>query len=257
VVASIIADDNGIVAETVSMGAEAERLGLAVERILDEGTPVRKGDEITRFSGDPKQVVTAEDVLIGLLAKPSGIATAAHRFVEKAGDRPKIVSGAWKKMPGSQKDAIRRAVLVGRASYRMTRSPFVYLDKNYVRILGGIRASLEAVAKLKGHERVVQLKGRYKDIALEALEAAEGGADVVHIDTGETEDVRRVRDELARTGMRNKVRIAFSGNVRLGDMDLLRTLDIDILDIGRQIVDAPLLDMRMEVIDDEGTAGSE
>jgi nicotinate-nucleotide pyrophosphorylase (carboxylating) len=51
--------------------------------------------------------------------------------------------------------------------------------------------------------------------------------------------------------MRGKVNIAFGGDIRLGNIDELKTLDIDILDIGRQIVDAPLLDMRLDVVDTE------
>jgi len=250
IVAAIIADDDGIVVETTSAADEARKLGLSMIFILDEGSPVRKGAEIARFQGSPKQVVMAEDVLIGVMAKPSGIATAALEFVEKAGDKPRIVSGAWKKIPASQKDTIRRAVVVGGAFYRITRHPFVYLDKNYIRLLGGIQRSLEAVANLSHHENVVQLKGRYKDIVSEATEAVQYGADILHIDTGQLGDVTRVVGELVRLGTRDKVRIAFSGNIQLEDMDMLRTLDIDILDIGRQIVDAPLLDMRMEVIDD-------
>lgn len=255
VVTSIIADDDGIVVETTQVADEAGRLGLSLERILDEGTPVQKGDEIARFHGNPKQVVMAEDMLIGLMAKPSGIATAARKFVKKAGTKPKIVSGAWKKMPASQKDAIRRAVVAGGAFCRISDEPFVYLDKNYVKIFGGIKESLEAVASMAGRKKVVQLKGRHKDIVLEACEAAQYGADILYVDTGRPEDVTRVVQELVRLGRRDKETIAFGGNVRLEDMDTLKALDIDILEIGRQIVDAPLLDMRMEVIDDEEGVG--
>ena len=251
IVAAIIADDDGIVVETASAADEARKLGLSLIHILDEGTPVQKGDEIVRFRGSPEQVVLAEDVLIGLMAKPSGIATAARKFVEKAGNRPKIVSGAWKKMPASQKDAIRRAVVAGGAFYRMSRNPFVYLDKNYTKIFGGIKESLEAVANLGDCKKVLQLKGRYKDIVLEAREAVQYGADILYIDTGRPGDVSLVSEELIRLKMRSRVSVAFGGNVRLEDMDTLKALDIDILDIGRQIVDAPLLDMRMEVIDVE------
>jgi len=254
VVGSVVADDDGIIVETTVAAEEARRLGLTLEQILDEGTRVRKGDEIARFCGSPKQVVMAEDVLIGIMAKPSGIATAAYRFVEKAGARLRIVSGAWKKMPVSQKDAIRRAVVAGGALCRMSRHPFVYLDKNYIKLLGGIRASLEAVAGLRDREKVAQLKGRYADIVSEAHEAVQFGADILHIDTGNSEDVRQVVRELIRLGIRDSVTIAYSGNIRLDDMERLKTLDIDILDIGRQIVDAPLLDMRMEVIDNGNTS---
>ena len=112
VTASIIADDSGIVVGTTLAKQEAEKLGLSLERILDEGSQVTKGDEIARFRGNPKQVVMAEELLIGLIAKPSGIATAARKAVEAAGGRPQIVCGAWKKMPWSLKDTIRRAAAI-------------------------------------------------------------------------------------------------------------------------------------------------
>ncbi len=35
----------------------------------------------------------------------------------------------------------------------------------------------------------------------------------------------------------------------LEDLEAMKELDLDILDIGRQIVDAPLLDMRLELVD--------
>jgi nicotinate-nucleotide pyrophosphorylase (carboxylating) len=45
------------------------------------------------------------------------------------------------------------------------------------------------------------------------------------------------------------VRLAFGGGVQLTDIDRLRELDVDIVDVGRAIVDAPLLDMRFRVVD--------
>lgn len=246
VVACIIAEDDGVLAESAAAANEAHRLGLQLQHVRTDGL-LHRGAEILRFAGSAKQAVSAEDVLIGTMAKASGIATAARRFVELAGDRPKIVSGAWKKMPPDQKDAIRRAVHTAGAACRISDRPFLYLDKNYIRILGGITATLSAVAGLTDHEKVVQLKGRYHDIAREATEAVSGGADLLHIDTGRPADVTRVSEALTRLGLRNRVRLAFGGNVRLDDVPQLRAFDIDVLDIGRQIVDAPLLDMRMEV----------
>ncbi len=57
-------------------------------------------------------------------------------------------------------------------------------------------------------------------------------------------------------GLRNRVTIAFGGGVGLEDIDELKRLDIDVLDIGRQIVDAPLLDMRLEIESIETRIGS-
>ena len=149
----------------------------------------------------------------------------------------------------SQKESIRRAVVVGGAFYRICRDPFVYLDKNYIQILGGIARALQAVSGMPGRRKVAQLKGRLGSIVQEACEAVEFGADILHIDTGKKEDVDRVVRELHRLDLRKRVRIAFSGSIRLEDVDELKGMDVDILDVGRQIVDAPLLDMRLEVIE--------
>jgi nicotinate-nucleotide pyrophosphorylase (carboxylating) len=152
-------------------------------------------------------------------------------------------------MPLYQKESIRRAVGVGGALIRISPDPFVYLDKNYIRILGGIGRALQAVSRMTDRRKVAQLKGRHKSVVEEACEAVEFGADILHIDTGNTEDVDRVVRELVRLDLRSRVSIAFSGSIRLEDVDELKRLDVDILDIGRQIVDAPLLDMRLEVIE--------
>lgn len=248
VTACIIADEDGIVAETDAVAKEAERLGILMEGIANEGTQVRAGDVLVRFRGSPKQIAMAEEVLIGLMAKPSGIATAAHEFVKKAGRRPQVVCGAWKKMPPQLKDVIRRAIMAGGGSFRITSSPFVYLDKNYVEMLHGIQGCMAATSGLNGSAKVVQVKGRYTDIAEEACEAASCGAAIIFIDTGFREDISRVAAALSNIGLRESVKIAFAGNIKLEDIAELRSMDVDILDIGRAIVDAPLLDMRMEII---------
>ena len=132
---------------------------------------------------------------------------------------------------------------------QLSLKPFLYLDKNYVRMLGGIRQTLEAVAVLNGYLKVIQIKGSYQDIALEAEQAALNGVDVIFIDTSRPEDVAGVTGRLNRLGLRNAVQIAFGGNIHIEDVAALKSLDLDILDVGRQIVDAPLLDMRLEVIE--------
>lgn len=250
--AAIVADEEGIVAGMRFAGDRAATLGLSLEWSAEDGHRVGRGYEIMRFSGSPRQIAMAEETLVGLLAKPSGIATNARRFVDAAGGRPAIVCGAWKKMPGALKEMIRGAVLSGGASVRIVPGDFAYLDKNYVRMLGGIRKSLAAVAHLEGHSKVVQIKGRYGDVSSEACEAADAGADVVFIDTGRPEDVPAATRGLARAGLRDRVKLAFGGGVGIGDVAVLKTFDLDILDVGRRIVDAPLLDMRLDIIGAKG-----
>lgn len=244
----LTAQDRGLIVGIPDFQKTADDLGLDVEFVMDDVTWVEPDDMIAKFSGAPKQIAKAEERLIGMLAKPSGIATRTREFVEAAGDDLRIVSGAWKKMPMVLKHVIRHAIRSAGADFRITRVNFVYLDKNFVRMLGGIRQTLIATSHIKDHEKVIQIKGHYNDIETEAIEAAEAGAHIVFIDTGEMADIDKVSSALKAKALRDKVVLAYSGNVRLEDIPALRQTDIDRVDIGRAIVDAPLLDMKIDVI---------
>jgi nicotinate-nucleotide pyrophosphorylase (carboxylating) len=252
VTAVVLAEDDGVVTQVTEAAAAAEDLGLNVICARADGSSIASGDEIIRITGSPKQIAMGEERLIGLMAKPSGIATATRRFVEQAAPGLRVVSGAWKKLPFSQKEMIRNAVAAGGADARISNEPFVYLDKNFVKMLGGVKEALTAVAGLDGYRKVIQLRGSYRDIADEAREAAASGADIIFVDTGKKEDVVRVAASLCELGQRERVELAYAGGIVLDDIADLKRLDLDTIDIGRAIVDAPLLDMRVEILEISG-----
>ncbi|MFI8975280.1 molybdopterin-binding protein [Nocardia asteroides] len=246
--AAIVATEPGVVANLAGARSIADEIGLAIDASLADGDAVAPGDEVMRVSGSPLQILLGEERLIGALAKPSGIATATRKFVEQAGDRLQVVSGAWKKLPLSQKEMIRSAITTGGAAPRIAEWPFMYLDKNFVRILGGVADCLRAVdaqPDLVDHRRIIQIGDG--DLATDACIAAAAGAGIVFIDTGNIDDIAVVSARLEDQGLRSRVALAFGGGVQLDDIKVLAGLDVDIVDVGRPIVDAPLLDMRLRV----------
>jgi len=245
--AQVIAEQDGVVAGTDRVLAALAQHEVGVELCAPSGTQVRAGNCVLRVEGTAKQIAVAEEFVIGMLAKPSGIATAARQAVRFAGGEIKIVCGAWKKMPPEIKFIVRDAIAAGGAACRITDQPFLYLDKNFVRMLGGIAATLQAVAPLNDRLKVLQVKGEYADISTEAVSAVENGADILMIDTGVLQDVQAAHIALSAAGRREHVQLAFAKGVRLQDIREMRGKGIDILDIGVAIVDAPLLDMRLEV----------
>jgi nicotinate-nucleotide pyrophosphorylase (carboxylating) len=248
VVAIMVANSEGIVALTEKLKEKADEIGVRLVKCLPSGTYVKRGDIIAEIRGNPKQIALAEDILDGIIAKPSGIATASYKASRLANNRLRVVCGAWKKMPIEVKDLFREAVKIGGIDIRILDEPFVYLDKNYVRIFGGIRKALEAVKVLEDRVKVIQIRGETASIEDEALEAVSGGAKVIMVDTGNLDDVRRVNKILRDKGLRGKVMVAFAGNIKLDDIPRIINEDVDIIDIGREIIDAPLLDIKLEVI---------
>jgi nicotinate-nucleotide pyrophosphorylase (carboxylating) len=249
VTARVVAEEPGIIAGAGAVPASLAELGMTAKSQLADGSPVEAGSVVTEIAGTPKEIALAEERLIGLMAKPSGIATATARFVARADGRIRVVSGAWKKLPFSQKEMIRQAIIVGGAAPRIAEWPFLYIDKNFVRMHGGLEATMAAAGRLETGTRIVQIRGEYGDISDEAVRAAAGGASIVFVDSGQIDDAARAILALKAHGLRSGVKVAFAGGVQLRDIEALAEIGIDIVDIGRAIVDAPLLDMRLDVIE--------
>jgi nicotinate-nucleotide pyrophosphorylase (carboxylating) len=223
-------------------------LGLRFSSELHDGSMVHQEQEIARVTGNPLQVATAEERIIGTLSKTSGVATAAHHALEKVSGRCEVVSGGWKKMPYEIKETLRQAVVDGGIRARISEKPFVYLDKNHVRIFGGVCDAVRAAVPVN-RVIVVQIRGETHAVEDEAVEAVEEGANIVMVDTGRREHLHAVIHALKAKGLRPRVRIAFAGGVTLDDLDALAHIDIDIIDIGYAILDAPCLPMRFDVLE--------
>ena len=152
-------------------------------------------------------------------------------------------------MPFEIREPVREAIVLGGASCRLLDVPFLYLDKNYVRIFGGIVAILEAAAPLKNDRIIViQLKGETGSIRSETLDAVRGGADVIMVDTGKFPDVEAAIHVLDELGLRSMKKVAFGKDLAIEDIPRCVELGIDLLCIGKQIVDAPLMDMKLDII---------
>lgn len=245
--AVITATEPGILHGSGEMVQKAKELGLKVVLHTEQGCAVTPGQKIITLTGNPLQIAQGEDCLLGLISKPSGIATMARKAVMLAG-KVRVVSGGWKKIPFEMKAITRSALETGGVGVRLLDEPFLYLDKNYLRIFGSVKALLEGAAELPDRAAVVQLHGETGPIEAEAAEATILGARVVMIDTGNLTDLRLCSEELKSQGLRDQVKLAFAGGVQISDLPALQQEDVDIVDIGRAILDAPLLDFRYDVI---------
>ncbi|QQO10938.1 hypothetical protein [Breznakiella homolactica] len=241
------AEHPGCISGIAQLASQAEEIGVSFRCMKEEGSELRKDDTIGILKAHPTQIALAEERLIGTLAKFSGVATAARQAVALSEGKVRIVSGSWKKMPPAIKDGIRTAIASGGASFRISSRPMVYLDKNYIRMFGSIARTLEAVRNFGDYVKVVQIKGEQGSIEVETREAVENGAGILMVDTGRPLDLLRCTAAVNSLGCRKSVEIAFAGNVQMSEIPAYADYDLDILCIGKEIVDAPLLDMKLDV----------
>jgi nicotinate-nucleotide pyrophosphorylase (carboxylating) len=240
------AEDSGCISGLEDADIQAKALGVSFVRLKKEGEGVQKNEVIGIIKGRAKQIALAEERIIGALAKFSGVASAARQAVDLAGDRLRIVSGSWKKMPALLKEGIRRAVSAGGASLRITDTPMIYLDKNYIRMFGSIPETMEALRDFT-QLKVLQIRGERRPIEEETRLGVEYGAGILMVDTGNRQDLVRCFQTLEKMGVRDRVQVAYAGGILLKDIPQYRDMGVDMLCIGREIIDAPLLDMSLDV----------
>ena len=245
--AVVTPERSGVLSGVSDAARAAEECGCEWISQAEEGDILAGGVSFAEITGTPIQLAMAEEKVIGTMAKMSGIATAARHAVTEASGRIEIVSGAWKKMPPAVKEQVRRAVRTGGARFRICDPPMLYIDKNFVAMFGSVGAALEAASGMKDRTICVQIKGHLASAAEETLQAVKGGAGVIMVDTGDLRDLRDCLDVLNKLDVRRDVRLAFAGNLKIADIQEMCTYDIDLLDIGREIIDAEILDMRIDV----------
>ena len=247
----ITAAEKGIFAGSKRLMQVAAELGIRIVWVAQDGLRFKEGKIVFKGIGYPAQIVAAEDILLGLIGKPSGVATAADQFVRKARKQVRIVCGAWKKVSQENKTDLRQAIAIGGAGLRLLEEPFVYLDKNYIRMMGGIDLAVRRARGFNARTVIVQLHGQYGTLAEEAREAVAAGAGTIMVDTGSIEDLWAVVCAGETDGWRAVTKIAYAGGVKAKDIASLVETGVDIIYVGRAIIDAPLLDFRLDVRQEE------
>lgn len=242
----IVPTNAAVAAGLAEAASEAEKLELQARVLAQEGKMVLPGSPLMELVGHPVSLAVAEDRVVGWIGKASGVATSAYFFRTVLSSRLRVVCGAWKKLPVPWRSLLRRAASLGGLDTRIAEPPFVYLDKNYVRMLGGIEATLQAVAGIPGR-KAIQLRGEWDEITVEADQAVAGGAHILMVDTGRLGDAVKLAAYLKERGWREKVSLAFAGGVTVYDLPLLQDIDLDVIDVGRAVLDAPMTDLRFEV----------
>lgn len=213
-------------------------------RILaKEGSRVEAGTALVEIEGAAHELGVAEDYVLGPIGFASGIATRAAQFRDALPDGMSLACGGWKKLPAPLKPMLRAGLAAAGLLPRLVEGDFVYISKNAVTLLGGVGPAIEAGLSVKHGPVAVQVKS-----VEEALFAWETGSRIIMVDTGRIEDLADVNQALVAANRRDDVHLAFGGGVRLEELRAIGAAGANAADVGRAILDAPLLDLRLRII---------
>jgi nicotinate-nucleotide pyrophosphorylase (carboxylating) len=127
--AKITAKENGILTGVEEAVWFLTKHGVKVKALVKDGGKVKKGKVFLELSGSAKNILTVERVVLNLLQRMSGIATAAHHVAKKIGVRK---FAATRKTPWGLLDS--KAVVVGGGlPHRLNLADLILVKENHIR----------------------------------------------------------------------------------------------------------------------------
>lgn len=154
---------------------------------IDDGTVVKAGTIIATATGSIRSLLQSERVLLNLIQRMSGIATATYEVVERIKGTTTKVCDTRKTMPGLgmlDKYAVRAG---GGFNHRQGLYDAVMLKDNHLAFAGSISEAVRTVKESVGH--TVKVEVEIETLA-ELKEAVAARADIIMFDNCTPEEIK-------------------------------------------------------------------
>ncbi len=215
---------------------------LEVEVLLNDGDRVNYGDIALTVSGKTHSILRAERLVLNILQRMSGIATATATYVDKIKDTPARITDTRKTTPGMralEKEAVRTG---GGVNHRMGLYDMIMLKDNHIDYAGGIAAAIQRTKeylRMKELDIRIEVEARNVKEVREILEA--GGIDRIMLDNFNIADTREAVALIA--GM---TETESSGGITLDNVRDYALCGVDFISIGALTHHIKSLDMSLK-----------
>ena len=251
----VVARKPGVIAglPAAAVVAEVADPELRFEPVVADGAAVAGGDVVATLAGATRSVLAAERVVLNLLGRMSGIATATRRLVEAVAETSCRVYDTRKTVPGWRlldKYAVRAG---GGWNHRTGLYEAILIKDNHRAACGlagvapadAVRRAREFVARTFPPSRVQAMVVEIEIDAIDDLEPVlAAGPDVVLLDNMRPADLTRcvqVRNRVAPA-----VVLEASGGIRPETVATIAATGVDRVSTGWPTHDAPWLDVALD-----------
>jgi nicotinate-nucleotide pyrophosphorylase (carboxylating) len=192
--AKLLVKDNGILAG-VELAREIFSVvdpALKLDVYINDGAKVKFGDVAFEVTGDARNILTAERLVLNCMQRMSGIATKTHEITDLlAGTNTKVLD-TRKTTPGLrylEKWAVR---IGGGINHRFGLYDMILIKDNHVDYSGGIRRAIEnAIGYLEttGKKLAIEIEVRNIEELEQVIQT--GGVQRILLDNFNFEDLRQ------------------------------------------------------------------
>ena len=235
----VVARKSGTIAGLAAAGvvAAVADTGLQWRPLVADGAAVEAGMRVAAIAGTTRSVLAAERVLLNLIGRMSGVATATRRLVDAVAGTPCCVYDTRKTVPGWRL-LDKYAVRLGEGwNHRMGLYDGILIKENHIAAAGGVSAAMAEAQRTAPAGVWIQIEVENFTQLDEALAA---GATLILLDNMST---AQMREAVNRTAGRAKLEA--SGGISIGNVREIAETGVDRISIGALTKDVKAVDLSM------------
>ncbi len=187
-------------AKGVLAGIEVARMvflkvdpSLKIEVLIKDGAKVKPGDIIATILGSVVSILKAERTALNFLQRLSGTASLTAQYVAKIHGLATTMLDTRKTTPGLRLLEKYAVLMGGGQNHRFHLGDLILIKDNHLAALRALGMSLKDIVAKAKQNAPQGIKVEVEvTTAQEALEAVEGGADIIMLDNMSPDEMRHV-----------------------------------------------------------------
>lgn len=216
---------------------------LKFSTLIHDGNKVKTGDIVATVEGDVPGILKGERTALNFLQHLSGIATQTALYVKETEGLPVKILDTRKTVPGLRILEKYAVSIGGGLNHRLNLGDMVLIKDNHIAILRRQGLSIGDIVQQARDKTPQDIKIEIETTSpVDALEAAEAGADVVMLDNMSLEQMRQ-----AVSLLNHKAIVEASGGVNLKTIRAIAETGVDWISVGALTHSAGALDISMKL----------
>lgn len=236
----------GVVSGLTEASIVFELLGCESSINVEEGTTSKAKVILMEVFGSARSILIGERLALNLVGRMAGIATQTSKIIAIArSSSPEVrVAATRKTMPGLRVFD-KRAVQHGRGdSHRFGLDDCVIIKDNHLRLLHSINEAINKAREKVSFTKKIEVEVKS---LVEAVEAAETGADIIMFDNMQPHEIIEALKELDSRQIRKGLIFEASGGITIENISEYADSGVDIISLGSLTHSTKSLDVKLEV----------
>ncbi len=217
---------------------------MQVEVLIEDGTPVKKGDIAMIVSGKTRSLLQTERLMLNIMQRMSGIATMTAKYVERLKGTKTRVLDTRKTTPGMRMLEKQAVKIGGGTNHRIGLFDMILLKDNHIDFAGGITNAIDRCHKYladKGLDLKIEIEVRSFDELQQVLD--HGGVDRIMLDNFTPADTKKAVDIIA-----GRFETESSGGITFDTIREYAECGVDFISVGALTHSVKGLDMSFKAI---------